>query len=82
MRIAHYLLRSRSGIYHSRLKVPPDLQAALGRRIIKISLRAADVYAARLYAYGLSVKYPQAFAALRGHGMPKPPPLTAIQAAD
>ncbi|WP_257386732.1 site-specific integrase [Tahibacter caeni] len=74
MRIAHHLLRSRSGIYHFRIKVPADLHAAVGRSIVKISLRTADHRAAQAYSCALSLHYAQAFAALRGVAVPKLPP--------
>ena len=38
MRIPHYLVRTPSGTYHFRLKVPTALQAALGVRVVKRSL--------------------------------------------
>lgn len=74
MRIAHHLLRSRFGVYHFRLKVPADLHAAVGRTIIKISLRTSDHRAAQAYSCALSLHYAQAFAALRGAAVPKLPP--------
>jgi len=83
MRIAHHLLRSRFGVYHFRLKVPADLHAAVGRTIIKISLRTSDHRAAQAYSCALSLHYAQAFAALRGAAMPKPPPsIEAIVASE
>lgn len=78
MRIAHHLVRSTSGLFHFRLKVPADLHAAVGRRIIKISLRTADARTARVYSYTLSLHYAQVFAELRGTAMPKPPRVDAI----
>ena len=66
MRIAHHLVRSTSGLFHFRLKVPADLHAAVGRRIIKISLRTGDHRAAQAYSCALSLHRAQAFAALRG----------------
>lgn len=74
MRIAHHLVRSTSGLFHFRLKVPADLHAAVGRRIIKISLRTGDHRAAQAYSCALSLHYAQAFAALRGVAVPKLPP--------
>lgn len=74
MRIAHHLVRSTSGLFHFRLKVPADLHAAVGRRIIKISLRTSDHRAAQAYSCALSLHYAQAFAALRGAVVPKLPP--------
>lgn len=80
MRIAHHLLRSRFGIFHFRLKVPADLHAAVGRSIIKVSLRTTDPRVAQIYSCRLSVHYAEAFAALRGAAVPKPPPIAAILA--
>ena len=80
MRIAHHLLRSRSGIYHFRIKVPVDLHAAVGRSIVKISLRTGDARAAQVYSYTLSLHYAQVFAELRGTAMPKPPRVDDIVA--
>lgn len=74
MRIAHHLLRSRFGIFHFRLKVPADLHAAVGRSIIKVSLRTTDPRVAQTYSCRLSLHYAEAFAALRGAAVPKPPP--------
>lgn len=38
----HYLQRSSSGVWHFRQRVPADLQATLGRRVFKRSLRTRD----------------------------------------
>lgn len=82
MRVAHHLLRSRFGIFHFRLKVPADLHAAVGRSIIKVSLRTTDPRVAQIYSCRLSLHYAEAFAALRGAAVPKspPPPIAAILA--
>jgi integrase len=68
MRLAHHLLRHRSGAWHFRLTVPRDLHAALGLRIIKKSLGTHDPAAARAWAYVLSARYAQIFATARGQG--------------
>lgn len=78
MRLAHHLLRHPSGIYHFRLSVPRDLKEAVGKGVIKHSLRTRDVSVARAYAYALGARYAAAFAALRVERMPKPPSLNDI----
>ena len=35
MRVAHYLIREPSGLFYFRLRVPLDLRALVGRRLIK-----------------------------------------------
>ena len=69
MRLAHHLLRHPSGVWHFRLVVPKDLHAAIGRRIIKQSLRTRDVRTAQAWAYVMGARYAQTFAALRGKSM-------------
>ncbi|MBB5209054.1 DUF6538 domain-containing protein [Chiayiivirga flava] len=76
MRLAHHLLRHPSGIYHFRLRVPSDLFEAVGRRVVKISLRTRDAGVARAYAYG--ARYAAAFAAFRAQSMHKLPFLDEI----
>lgn len=78
MRLAHHLLRHSSGIYHFRLRVPSDLFEAVGRRVVKISLRTRDAAVARAYAYAYGARYAAAFAAYRAERMPKPPSLDEI----
>lgn len=80
MRIPHYLVRSPSGIYHFRLKVPRCLHEAWGLRVIKQSLRTASLPLARGQAFVLAVHYAQAFAMARGGAMSKPPSLEDILA--
>jgi len=55
-------------MWHFRLNVPRDLQAALGLRYIKKSLCTRDPSLARIGAYVLSAKYAQLFARARGVG--------------
>jgi integrase len=69
MRLAHHLLRHPSGTWHFRLVVPKDLQAAIGRKIIKQSLRTRDGRIAQAWAYALGARYAQTFATLRGKSM-------------
>lgn len=68
MRLAHHLLRHPSGVWHFRLIVPADLQAMLGRRVLKKSLGTRDPVVARAWAYALGAQYAQAFAVARGRG--------------
>lgn len=68
MRLAHHLLRHPSGVWHFRLIVPADLQALIGRRVIKKSLGTRDPVTARLWAYRLGAQYAQTFTAARGQG--------------
>jgi len=39
MRIPHHLIRTPSGTYAFRQRVPNDLQAVIGRKLIKQTLR-------------------------------------------
>lgn len=73
MRFSHYLLRSPSGIYYLRLRVPRALQAALGLRVVKRSLHTRDRPTAGACAQLMALRYAQAFAVLRGAAMPKMP---------
>lgn len=73
MRIPHYLVRTRSGTYHFRLKIPAALQAALGVRVVKRSLATRDAREAALRAWSLAARYAAAIARVREDGMPKPP---------
>jgi Transcriptional regulators len=68
MRLAHHLLRHRSGAGHFRLTVPRDLHAALGLRIIKKSLGTHDPVTARAWAYVLSARYALIFAKALSRG--------------
>lgn len=43
----HYLQRSSSGVWHFRQRVPADIQATLGRRVFKRSLRTRDLNEAK-----------------------------------
>lgn len=73
MRIPHYLVRSDSGVYHFRLKVPADAQAALGVRVLKQSLRTRDSRIAQIHSSLLYLRYASAIVAARGGDvMPKP----------
>lgn len=53
MRIAHYLIKAPSGIYHFRRRMPVLLQAILGRATVKRSLQTRDVSVARDLALAL-----------------------------
>ena len=65
MRIPHHLVRSPTGVWSFRQRVPTDLQATLGRRIFKKTLRTAELSEARLRALMLASRYAQAFTVLR-----------------
>ena len=72
MRLAHHLLRHPSGMWHFRLIVPRALQALIGRKVIKQSLRTRDPVMAKAWAYALGARYAQAFGRAREMGMPGP----------
>lgn len=74
MRLPHHLVRSASGIFHFRLKVPVDLQPVVGLAIVKISLRTRDPWLAQIYSHALSLRYAQAFAIGKEADVPKKPP--------
>lgn len=78
LRLPHHLLRHPSGVYHFRLVVPRDLKEAVGKGVIKHSLRTRDVGIARAYAYALGARYAAAFAAFRSACMTKPPSVDEI----
>jgi integrase len=85
MRLPHHLIRVPSGIYYFRMRVPADLTDRIGIPFIQVSLRTRSPQVAKVYSYNLSLRYAEAFAALRGTAMPKAPPsiesLLAAQAA-
>ncbi|NYE30948.1 integrase [Rhodanobacter sp. K2T2] len=61
MRLAHHLLREKTGIWYFRLVVPKRLREPLGQTIIKRSLATRDPALARAWAYVLGAKYAQLF---------------------
>jgi hypothetical protein len=65
MRIPHHLTRSPTCVWSFRQRVPADLQATLGRRIFKKTLRTAELPQARLRALVLASRYAQALTVLR-----------------
>ena len=71
MRIPHHLVRSSSGLWSFRQRVPADLQELLERRLIKRTLRTSDLGEARLRALLLASRYAQAFIKLRDRRMDK-----------
>lgn len=71
MRLAHHLLRHRSGVWHFRLIVPRDLQAMIGLKVIKKSLGTRDAAEARMWAYMLGARYAQIFGRARESDVPK-----------
>ncbi|WP_343230358.1 DUF6538 domain-containing protein, partial [Xanthomonas euvesicatoria] len=66
MRIPHHLIRSASGRWSFRQRVPLDLQARLGRRVIKRTLRTTELRQAQIQAIRLASSYAQVFNAVRG----------------
>lgn len=80
MRSSHYLLRSPSGIWYLRLRVPRALQASLGLRVVKRSLHTRDCPTARACAQLMALRYAQAFAVLRNARMPKLPDVSELVA--
>lgn len=65
MRIPHHLVRSASGLWSFRQRVPTDLQPVLARRILKRTLRTTVLPEARFRAAALAAGYARAFAVLR-----------------
>lgn len=65
MRIPHHLVRSSSGHWSFRQRVPTDLQKVLGRKVIKHTLHTKELPSARLRALMLAAGYAQAFDVLR-----------------
>lgn len=68
MRVPHHLIRTPAG-FAFRQRVPADLCALLGRRIIKQALGTRDMRAAQAFSLLLSARYAAAFDAIRGRGM-------------
>lgn len=66
MRLAHHLWRDTSGIWYFRVVVPRRLREALGRNLIKQSLRTRDPVQARAWSYVLSARCAQIFATAQG----------------
>ncbi len=69
MRLIHHLVRHRSGTYHFRLKIPTDLRAQVGKRVVKRSLRTTNARVALAAALALHARYAAAFALIRGGGV-------------
>lgn len=69
MRIPHHLVRSPSGLWSFRQRVPTDLQAMIGRRVFKRTLRTSELAVAQLRALGLAARYARAFDVLREQRM-------------
>jgi integrase len=69
MRIPHHLTRAPSGRWSFRQRVPADLQAVLGRRLLKRTLQTSDLSEARLRALLLADGYARAFDVLREQRM-------------
>ena len=80
MRVAHYLVRGTSGLFYVRLRVPKDLQGALGTKLIKRATGTRCARAALVCALTLQARYAQAFDAIRcGEHMAKPPSIEEIR---
>jgi integrase len=71
MRVAHYLTRGPTGRFYVRLRVPADVQARFGRKVIKRSTGTTCDRTALTYALVLQARYAQAFAAIRNGSMEK-----------
>ncbi|MFL7957694.1 DUF6538 domain-containing protein [Xanthomonas vasicola] len=56
MRIPHHLIRSASGRWSFRQRVPLDLQARLGRRVIKRTLRTTELRQAQIASHQACVE--------------------------
>ncbi|WP_242629002.1 DUF6538 domain-containing protein [Xanthomonas oryzae] len=69
MRIPHHLVRAPSGLWSFRQRVPTDLQALIGKRILKRTLRTFELSVAQLRALQLAARYAQAFGVLREQRM-------------
>ncbi|TAA41692.1 integrase [Pseudoxanthomonas winnipegensis] len=71
MRVAHYLTRGQTGRFYVRLRVPADVQARFGRKVIKRSTGTTCDRTALTCALVLQARYAQAFAAIRNGSMEK-----------
>jgi integrase len=69
MRLTHHLVRHPSGTYHFRLKIPADLRAQVGKRVLKRSLRTTNPRVALAGALALHARYAALFALIRGGGV-------------
>ncbi|EKT4074182.1 site-specific integrase [Stenotrophomonas maltophilia] len=71
MRIPHNLVRAASGNFSFRQRVPGDLHAVVGLRLIKRALNTADTSCARMRATVLASSYAQAYDLLRERSVEK-----------
>ncbi len=71
MRVAHYLTRGQTGRFYVRLRVPADVQARFGRKVIKRSTGTTCDRTALTCALVLQARYAQVFAAIRNGSMEK-----------
>lgn len=69
MRIPHYLVRSPSGVYHFRRRVPAVVGRVLKRAVVKKSLGTRELGAARDLALALCRAYDELHTVLRALGM-------------
>ncbi|WP_241093728.1 DUF6538 domain-containing protein [Xanthomonas sp.] len=68
MRVAHYLTRGETGRYYVRLRIPADLQACFGRKVVKRSTGTTCDRTALGYALLMQQRYARAFAAIIRNG--------------
>ncbi|MCE4313375.1 site-specific integrase [Xanthomonas hortorum pv. vitians] len=71
MRIPHHLVRSPTGHWAFRQRVPVDLQRVLDQKVIKRTLHTSELASARLRALLLAAGYAQAFDVLRDRRVDK-----------
>ena len=71
MRVAHYLVRGTSGLFYVRLRVPKDLQDALGTKLIKRATGTRCARAALVCALTLQARYARLFDAIRRATSPR-----------
>lgn len=71
MRIPHNLVLAASGHYSFRQRVPGDLHAVVGLRLIKRALNTADTSCARMRATVLASSYAQVYDLLRERSVEK-----------
>lgn len=84
IKLPSHLHRSRSGILHFRIAIPPDLRHHFASREIYRSLRTPNVRDAACAAQALSAAFKREFARLRQETMPhqNKAPLTSLDEID
>ena len=82
MRVAHYLVRGRSGLFYFRFRVPADLRQVLGRTVIKRAIGTRCPRQALRVAVEWAADYSQSLKGLReGSAMSKPPKIEDVLAS-